>query len=75
MSENLTINEKSKSIEQLINSDTLKALQSLFREMKSCTQDLDSLVQTCIDIYNGKPIDICSLLTGSKKSDGKINIS
>ena len=46
----------------MINADTTKLLHLLFIELSACTNDLDELVNNCIDIYNGKQIEISSLL-------------
>jgi hypothetical protein len=62
INENLTITEKLKSYEVLCSVDSFKLFKLLFKELSSCTIDLECLARNCIDIYNGKPIDVCSLL-------------
>ncbi len=37
-------------------------MHQLFIELNTCTNDLNELVNNCIDMYNGKSIDISSLL-------------
>lgn len=66
--ENLTLNEKIKSMETLMNKDSLKLLQNLFKELNVCTSDLDGLVGVCVDLYNGKNVDICNLLGVSDRN-------
>ncbi len=62
INENLTLTEKLKSYEILCSVDSFKLFKLLFKELSSCTIDLECLTQNCIDIYNGKQIDVCSLL-------------
>lgn len=46
----------------MLSADTTKLLHLLFIELSACTSDLDTLVNNVIDIYNGKQVDITSLL-------------
>jgi hypothetical protein len=62
MNEKLDLEEKLKSYEILSNVDSFKLFKLLFKELSNCTFDLELLAQSCVDIYNGKQIDICSLL-------------
>ena len=66
--ENLNLREKCQSFELMQSSDTTKMLHILFIELSACTNDLDELVNNCIDIYNGKQIEISSLLGYGRKS-------
>jgi hypothetical protein len=60
--ENLNLKEKCQSYDLMLSADTIKLLHLLFIELNACTNDLNGLVTNCIDIYNGKQIDISSLL-------------
>lgn len=66
--ENLNLREKCQSFELMQSSETTKMLHILFIELSACTNDLDELVNNCIDIYNGKQIEISSLLGYGRKS-------
>lgn len=71
---NTALNEKVKSLEALLGTDSIKALRILFKEINECTSELDSLVQTCSDINEGKEIDCCRFLGSAtrKTSNSKI---
>lgn len=62
LSTNLTLQDQCRSFELMLSADTTKLLHLLFIELSACTSDLDSLVNNVIDIYNGKQVDITSLL-------------
>jgi chromosome segregation ATPase len=65
MSENVALTDKLKSYEILCSADSFKLFKLLFKELSNCTVDLECLAQNCIDIYNGKQIDVCSLIGGT----------
>lgn len=60
--EKLALQENLRSFELMQSSDTTKLLHLLFVELSGCTNDLDCLVHNCVDIYEGKQIEITSLL-------------
>lgn len=69
--ENSILNEKINSLETALSSETLKLIKILFKELNLTIKDLDVLVASCIDIYHGNQIDICSLLGTAKQCSGK----
>ena len=68
ISQNLNLNDKLKSFEVLSSADSFKLFKLLFKELSNCTVDLECLAENCIDIYNGRQIDVCSLLGTPMKS-------
>lgn len=72
MEENLNLTEKLKTLNTAMSQETLKYLYSLFKELNLCTQELNELVNNCIDLQNGKPVDVNSLLGYSEASSCNI---
>ena len=72
MSDYVNLTDKLKSYEILCSADSFKLFKLLFKELSNCTVDLECLTQNCIDIYNGKQIDVCSLIGTPNRLKGKI---
>ena len=59
---NTVMSEKLKSYESIMNSELEKLLHNMFKELNICTSDLNDLVKNCLDLHNGLPVDVTSLL-------------
>jgi chromosome segregation ATPase len=62
MKENLNLKDSLTSLDTAMSSDALKFLYKLFGELNICTLELDNLVKNCIDLHEGKQVEIDSLL-------------
>lgn len=67
----MTLTEKIRSMEALLGVESIKALRILFKEINECANELESLVQTCSDINEGKEIDCCQFLGSATRKTSK----